>query len=58
MTNEEKLWQALYGLVHNAFGTAGLLGNLDKESGLNSKNVQNSCEKAGLYGRKLYRCCR
>lgn len=45
MTNEEKLWQALYGLVHNAFGTAGLLGNLDKESGLNSKNVQNSCEK-------------
>lgn len=45
MTNEEKLWQSLYALINNAFGVAGLFGNLDKESGLNPKNLQNSCEK-------------
>lgn len=45
MTNEVKLWQSLYELVNNAYGAAGLMGNLFKESGLNPKNLQNSYEK-------------
>lgn len=54
MTNEQKLWQSLYELVKNAFGAAGLMGNLDKESGLNPKNLQNSCEKRLNYTDESY----
>ena len=28
MTNEEKLWQALYELLNNAFAAAGFMGNI------------------------------
>ena len=31
--------------IKNAYGVAGLMGNLKAESGLNPKNLQNSCEK-------------
>ena len=45
MMNEEKLWQALYKLLNNAFAAAGFMGNLFAESGFNPKNLQNSFEK-------------
>ena len=45
MTNEEKLWQALYKLLNNAFAAAGFMGNIFAESGFNPKNLQNSFEK-------------
>lgn len=41
-TVEEKIWNFFYERIKNAFGTAGLMGNLQKESGLNPKNLQNS----------------
>lgn len=41
-TAEEKIWNFLYGKIHNAYGVAGLMGNLFAESGLNPKNLQNS----------------
>ena len=44
-TNEEKIWNYLKGNGLNDCGTAGLMGNLQAESGLNSKNIQNSFEK-------------
>lgn len=42
---EEKIWNFLIGKGLNAFGAAGLMGNLYAESGLNPKNLQNSFEK-------------
>lgn len=39
------IWNFLYGYIQNPFGVAGLMGNLQAESGLNPKNLQNSCEK-------------
>lgn len=44
-TNEEKIWNYLYTKIGNAYGTAGLMGNLYAESGLKPKNLQNSYEK-------------
>lgn len=41
-TVEEKIWNFFYERIKNAFGTAGLMANLQKESGLNPKNLQNS----------------
>lgn len=41
--NEEKIWNYLREKFTEA-GTAGLMGNLRAESGLNPSNVQNSCE--------------
>ena len=41
--NEVKIWEALLELTGgNAFGAAGLMGNLYAESGLNPMNLQNS----------------
>lgn len=45
MTNEKKIWEFLYERLGNAFGTAGLMGNLYAESTLNPTNLQNTCEK-------------
>ena len=42
--NEEKIWNFLYEKIGNAYGTAGLVGNLQSESGLNSKNMENYYE--------------
>ncbi len=44
-TNEEKIWNFLICKGMNAYGTAGLMGNLYAESGLNPKNLQNFFEK-------------
>lgn len=54
MTNEEKLWQALYKLLNNAFASAGFMGNLFAESGFNPKNLQNSFEKKLDYTDESY----
>ena len=35
MANEQAVWDALYGFIKNPYGTAGLMGNLKAESGLN-----------------------
>ena len=43
--NEEKIWNYLRDKGINAYGTAGLMGNLRAESGLRPNNLQNSCEK-------------
>lgn len=43
-TNEGKIWNFLKSKGLNAFGVAGLMGNLYAESALNPKNLQNSYE--------------
>ena len=42
--NEEKIWNFLYEKIGNTYGTAGLIGNLQSESGLNPKNMENYYE--------------
>lgn len=44
-TTEEKIWNYLYSDIGNAYGAAGMMGNLYAESALNPKNLQNSYEK-------------
>lgn len=44
-SNEKKIWDFLYAKIGNAYGVAGLMGNLYAESGLRSNNLQNSYEK-------------
>ena len=44
-SNAEKIWNFLYGKIKNAYGVAGLMGNLHAESGLRSNNLQNTYEK-------------
>lgn len=43
--NEKRIWDFLMARLGNAFGTAGLMGNLYAESALNPKNLQNTYEK-------------
>lgn len=45
-TNEEKIWNYLYSKIGNDFGVAGLMGNLQAESGLDPQNLQNTYEKS------------
>lgn len=45
MTNEQKIWSFLMGKIGNAYGVAGLMGNLYAESALRANNLQNSYEK-------------
>lgn len=45
ISNEETIWNFLYGKIGNAYGTAGLMGNLYAESGLKPTNLQNTYEK-------------
>lgn len=42
---ERHIWDFLMGKIGNAYGVAGLMGNLYAESGLNSNNLQNSFNK-------------
>lgn len=42
---ERAIWDYLAGKGLNAYAVAGLMGNLYAESGLNSCNLQNSCNK-------------
>lgn len=39
------IWDYLMAKIENPYGVAGMMGNLRAESGLNPKNLQNSCEK-------------
>jgi len=45
MANEKEIWAFLWERLGNAFGVAGLMGNLYAESALNPKNLQNTYEK-------------
>lgn len=44
-SNEEKIWNFLISKGLNKCGVAGLMGNLQAESGLRPNNLQNSYEK-------------
>lgn len=41
-TNEEKIWNYLYGKIGNEYGAAGCMGNLFCESSLISNNLENT----------------
>ena len=43
-SDEESIWNYLYGKLGNAYGTAGMMGNLYAESALKPTNLQNSFE--------------
>ena len=43
--NEKAIWDYLYGKIGNAYGVAGLMGNLYAESALRPNNLQNTYEK-------------
>jgi LysM repeat protein len=45
MTNEQKIWNFLKSKGLNDYSCAGLMGNLQAESGLNPCNMENSYEK-------------
>ena len=45
MDNAQKIWDKLIAAGLTPAGAAGLMGNLQAESGLNPKNLQNSYEK-------------
>lgn len=53
-TNSEKIWNYFKSKGLNDYGVAGLLGNLDCESGLNPKNMQNSYERSSGYNDDTY----
>jgi len=53
-TNEERIWNYLIDAGLNAYGAAGLMGNLYAESGLNPMNLQNTFEKKLGYMDKSY----
>ena len=44
-TGEKKIWDFLKERIGNDYGVAGMMGNLQAESGLRSNNLQNSFEK-------------
>lgn len=44
-TNEQKIWNYLYAKLGNAYGVAGIMGNMMAESGLKPNNLQNTYEK-------------
>ena len=45
MDNAQKIWDRLISAGFTQAGAAGLMGNLQAESGLNPRNLQNSYEK-------------
>lgn len=47
-TNAEICWDMWYGYLHNAYGVAGLMGNMAAESGFNPRNMENRYERNGL----------
>lgn len=53
-TNEQKIWNYFKSKGLNEFGCAGLMGNLQAESGLNSKNLQNTHERSLGYSDDRY----
>ena len=51
---ETTIWKFLYGKLGNAYGAAGLMGNLFAESGLRPNNLQNTYEKSLGYTDTAY----
>lgn len=51
---EEKIWNYLLNNIGNKFGTAGLMGNLYAESGLQPNNMENAYEKKLGYNDSSY----
>lgn len=49
MTNKEIIWQFLKSAGLSNAGAAGLMGNLEAESGFNPKNLEDSSRKTWLY---------
>ena len=43
---EQTIWSTLFAAIGNAYGTAGLVGNLYAESALNPRNLQNNGNRA------------
>ena len=39
-------WDTLYNAIKNTYGVAGLMGNLQAESGINPENLQNTGERS------------
>lgn len=54
MTNEQLIWNYFKSHGLNDFGTAGLMGNLYAESGLNPKNLQQTYERKLGYSDNSY----
>ena len=54
MIQIEKIWDKLISVGMTKAGVAGLMGNLDAESALNPKNLQNSYEKSLGYTDESY----
>lgn len=54
MTNEQLIWNYFKSHGLNDFGTAGLMGNLYAESGLNPKNLQQTYERELGYSDDSY----
>ena len=44
MSNANKIWIFLKSKGFNDYSCAGIIGNMDAESGLNPKNLQDSCQ--------------
>lgn len=44
--NEQVIWDFLLNKLNNPYGAAGLMGNLQAESALNPKNLQQTYEKS------------
>lgn len=44
MNDEQKIWEKLLAGIGNAYGAAGMMGNLYAESGLQSNNLENLCQ--------------
>ncbi|MDE6730053.1 MAG: hypothetical protein K2J71_04680 [Oscillospiraceae bacterium] len=54
MTNTQKIWDKLISAGMTKAGAAGLMGNLEAESALNPKNLQNTYEKSLGYTDESY----
>lgn len=52
--NESRIWGFLVGHIGNPFGSAGVIGNLYAESGLNPINLQNTFERKLGYTDESY----
>ena len=53
-TREEQIWNSLKTEIGNDYGVAGLMGNLYAESGLNTRNLENLCERRLKEAGKAY----
>jgi cell wall-associated NlpC family hydrolase len=45
MSNDKKIWDALQAVIGNEYGTAGMMGNLKAESGLNPATLESTFRK-------------